>query len=283
MHLSARLPRRARLGLAHRLGDLAWVLVPRARRVARRNLEIAFPEYTAVQRRRLLRAHFHALGEALLELGPLWLWPLPRALGLIREIKGAEAVDAALATGKGVVLFTAHLGSWEAAVQYIGQRWPVTVLYMAIRNPLINDRLVAGRSRSGARLVAKEGGIRPLLQALQRGEIVGILPDQNVDPREGVFAPFFGRPACTTPLLGRLADRRQSAVFGLFAYRLEGGAGFRLEILPMPEGFPSGDPEADATAMNAVLESAIRQAPAQYWWVHRRYKDPAPGWDYPYD
>ncbi|OFC45274.1 lipid A biosynthesis acyltransferase, partial [Acidithiobacillus caldus] len=231
---------------------------------------------------RLLRAHFHALGEALLELGPLWLWPLPRALGLIREVKGAEAVDAALATGKGVVLFTAHLGSWEAAVQYIGQRWPVTVLYMATRNPLINDHLVTGRSRSGARLVAKEGGIRPLLQALQRSEIVGILPDQNVDPREGVFAPFFGRPACTTPLLGRLADRRQSAVFGLFAYRLEGGAGFRLEILPMPEGFPSGDPEADATAMNAVLEGAIRQAPAQYWWVHRRYKDPAPGWDYPY-
>jgi len=282
MHVSARLPRQARLYLAHGLGNLARVLVPRARRVAARNLELAFPGHSAAQRRLLLRAHFHALGEALLELGPLWLWPLPRTLGLIREVRGVEAVDAAVAKGKGVVLFTAHLGSWEAAVQYIGQRWPVTVLYMATRNPFINARLVAGRSRSGARLVAKEGGIRPLLQALQRGEVVGILPDQNVDPREGVFAPFFGRPACTTPLLGRLAERRQSAVFGLFAYRLAQGAGFRLEILPMPKGFPSGDASADAAAMNAVLERAIRKAPAQYWWVHRRYKDPAPGWDYPY-
>ncbi|MGC9128249.1 MAG: lysophospholipid acyltransferase family protein [Acidithiobacillus sp.] len=283
MRLSARLPRRARLGLAHGLGDLARLLVPRARRVARRNLEIAFPEYSKAQQRRLLRAHFHALGEALLELGPLWLWPLPRALALIREVRGGAAVDAAIAEGRGVVLFTAHLGSWEAAVQYIGQRWPVTVLYMATRNPLINERLVSGRSRSGARLVAKEGGIRPLLQALQRGEAVGILPDQNVDPREGVFAPFFGRPACTTPLLGRLAERRRSAVFGLFAYRLEQGEGFRLEITPMPEDFPSGNAENDAAVMNAALEHAIRQAPAQYWWVHRRYKDPAPSWDYPYD
>ncbi|PKY09581.1 lipid A biosynthesis acyltransferase [Acidithiobacillus marinus] len=264
------------------LGDAARWLLSRPRRVVAANLAIAFPDLSDAQRQALLCQHFRALGQAALELGPLWFWPLPRASGLIREVIGVEAVDAALAQGRGVILFTAHLGAWEAAVQYIGQRWPVTVLYMETRNPALNQLMATGRGRSGADLTAKEEGIRPLLQALQRQQVVGILPDQNVDPREGDYAPFFGRPACTTPLLGRLAQRRQSPVFGLFAYRLPRGQGFRLEFVPMPENFPAGEAVADATAMNTVLESAIRKAPEQYWWVHRRFKDQPEGWDYPY-
>jgi len=276
------LPRRWRAALGAMLGDLARLSMSRARKVVDTNLAIAFPRMSLAQRHTLRRAHFRALGQAALELGPLWYWPLPRALGLIREVRGDDLVDAALAKGHGVILFTAHLGAWEAAVLYIGQRWPITVLYMETRNPAVNARIVAGRGRSGAQLVPKEGGIRPLLHALHQGDAIGILPDQNVDPREGDYAPFFGRPACTTPLLGRLAARRGSPVFGLFAYRLPGGEGFRIEIVPMPESFPSGDAKADATAMNAALETAIRKAPEQYWWVHRRFKDQPEGWDHPY-
>ena len=282
LRLLAHAPRSVRVWAGNRLGDLARLLVPRGRRVARTNIGLAFPELSPKQRRALLYRHFRQLGQAFVELGPLWFWPLPQSLDLIRSVRGADAVDTALQQGKGVILFTAHLGAWEAAVQYIGQRWPVTVLYMPTRNPAINAQMVAGRGRSGARLLTKEGGIRGLLQTLQRGEVVGVLPDQNVDPREGVFAPFFGRPACTTPLLARLAQRRGSPVFGLFAYRLPAGRGFEIEIIPLPESFPCGDDALDAATMNAALESAIRQAPEQYWWVHRRYKDPAPGWDYPY-
>ncbi|MCE5394386.1 MAG: lysophospholipid acyltransferase family protein, partial [Acidithiobacillus sp.] len=248
----------------------------------RTNLALAFPTYSAAEQGQLLRAHVRQLGQAFVELGPLWFWPQSRSLALIRRVEGAAAVDEALAQGRGVVLFTAHLGAWEAAVQYIGQRWPVTVLYMATRSAAINARMVRGRSRTGARLVAKEGGVRPLLQALQKGEVVGILPDQNVDPKEGVFAPFFGRPACTTPILGRLAQRRGSPVFGLFAYRLPRGQGFEIEIIPLGGSFPTGDDEQDTAAMNALLEAAIRKAPEQYWWVHRRFKDIPPGMDYPY-
>lgn len=271
---------RARLGAL--LGGLAELMLLRSRRIVDVNLQIAFPEWDSVQRRQLRRAHFRELGQAALELGPLWYWPLHRSLGLVREVVGVEQVDMALAQGQGVVLFTAHLGAWEAAVQFIGQRWPVTVLYMETRNPAINALMAAGRRRSGARLTPKEDGIRPLLHALQQKAMVGILPDQNVDPREGDYAPFFGRPACTTPLLGRLAGRRHSPVFGLFAYRLAHGQGFRLEYVPMPANFPEGEAIADATAMNAALEAAIRKAPEQYWWVHRRFKDQPEGWDYPY-
>lgn len=279
---AAHLPGGWRAVLGAMLGDLARMSLSRPRRVVDANLAIVFPARSLTQRHALRRAHFRALGQAALELGPLWYWPLPRALGLIREVHGGARVDAALAEGRGVILFTAHLGAWEAAVLYIGQRWPVTVLYMETGNPAINARMVAGRARSGARLTPKESGVRPLLHALQQGEVVGVLPDQNVDPREGGYAPFFGRPACTTPLLGRLAARRDSPVFGLFAYRLPRGQGFRIEFVPMPESFPSGDATADATAMNAALEAAIRKAPEQYWWVHRRFKDQPEGWDYPY-
>ena len=282
LRCAALLPAAWRAFLGAVLGDTARGILSRPRRVVAANLAIAFPELPAAQRQTLLLQHFRALGQAALELGPLWYWPLPRALGLIREVIGVEAVDAALAQGHGVILFTAHLGAWEAAVQYIGQRWPVTVLYMETRNPALNQLMATGRGRSGAHLTAKEEGIRPLLQTLQRQQVVGILPDQNVDPREGDYAPFFGRPACTTPLLGRLAQRRQSPVFGLFAYRLPRGQGFRLEFVPMPENFPAGEAVADATAMNTLLESAIRKAPEQYWWVHRRFKDQPEGWDYPY-
>ncbi len=282
LHIFALAPRPVRLFMGNRFGDLARLLVSRARTVARKNLEMAFPGLSAKQRHQMLRTHFRSLGQGLVELGPLWFWPLDQALSLIREVRGAEAVDAALAGGQGVILFTAHLGAWEAVVQYIGQRWPVTVMYMATRNASINTLMTTGRGRSGARLVPKEKGIRPLLEALQKGEVAGILPDQNVDPREGVFAPFFHRPACTTPLLARLARRRQSPVFGIYAYRLPKGRGYRVEIVPMEPGFPAGDDEADAAAMNAALETAILKAPEQYWWIHRRYKDPAPGWEYPY-
>ena len=162
------LPGRWRAILGAMLGDLVRLGMTRARNVVDANLTIAFPRMGLTQRHTLRRAHFRALGQATLELGPLWYWPLPRALGLIREVRGDDLVDAALAKGRGVILFTAHLGAWEAAVLYIGQRWPVTVPYMETRNPAVNARIMAGRGRSGAQLVPKEGGIRPLLQALHK-------------------------------------------------------------------------------------------------------------------
>ncbi|WP_437558412.1 lysophospholipid acyltransferase family protein [Acidithiobacillus sulfuriphilus] len=282
LRLAALLPDALRAMAGAGLGYVAMLILRRTCRVVDTNLAIAYPAASPKERRRLRRRHFRALGQAALDLGPLWYWPLPRALGLIREVSGAAAVDAAMAEGRGVILFTAHLGAWEAAVLYIGQRWPVTVMYMDTRNPAINALMVAGRGRSGARLSKKENGIRPLLQALKQGTAVGVLPDQNVDPSEGVYAPFFGRPACTTPLLGRLAARQGTPVFGLFAYRLPWGKGFRVEIVPLGPRFPSGDAEADAAAINRVLEQAIRRAPEQYWWVHRRFKDQPPGWTPPY-
>ncbi|MEL5848228.1 MAG: lysophospholipid acyltransferase family protein [Candidatus Igneacidithiobacillus chanchocoensis] len=259
------------------LGLLAMAMMLKTRRVVDINLGIAFPEWSAAQRRQLRRRNFQELGRTALELGPIWARPLPKALEMVREVEGAEAVDEALALGRGVILFSAHLGPWEAAVLYTGQRWPIAGMYRALRNPGMDALMRRCRERSGARQINKERGIRPFCRLLKKKEIIGILTDQNVDPREGVFAPFFAYPACTTPVLGRLAVRDHVPVFGMFAYRFPQGSGFRIEFVPLPDSFPSGDAVADATTMNACMETAIRKAPEQYWWVHRRFKDqPAP-------
>ncbi|MEB8486253.1 MULTISPECIES: lysophospholipid acyltransferase family protein [Acidithiobacillus] len=264
------------------LGLIAMAALPKIRRVVDINLKIAFPDWSLARRQQLRRQNFCELGRTTLELGPIWARPLPGALNMVRAVEGAEAVDHALALGHGVILFTAHLGPWEAAVLYTGQRWPITGMYRALRNPCMDALMRHCRERSGARQLNKERGIRPLFRVLKKKEIIGILTDQNVDPREGVFAPFFGYPACTTPVLGRLAARDRVPVFGMFAYRLPQGSGFRIEFVPLPDTFPSGDAVADATVMNDCMETAIRKAPEQYWWVHRRFKDQPAARERPY-
>ena len=273
LRATAALPNRWRSQLGGLLGILVMTLVGKTRRVVDINLAITFPDWSESQRRQLRWRNFQELGRTALELGPLWSRPLPQSLAMVCEVVGEEAVDDALALGRGVILFTAHLGPWEAAVLYTGQRWPITGMYRALRNPGLDALMRQGRERSGARQLNKERGIRPLFRALKRGEVIGILTDQNVDPKEGVFAPFFGHPACTTPILARLAARDAVPTFGMFAYRLANGAGFRIEFVPMPASFPSGDDVADAAGMNAQMEAAIRKSPEQYWWVHRRFKD----------
>lgn len=277
MALSAHLPDAWRSRLGRGLGHLARLFLTRPRRVAARNLALCFPELGAGERDALLQEHFCQLGEAALELGVIWRGPREGFEHLIRETSGLEHVRTAQAQGKGVILLGAHFGSWEAGALYCSLLGPLTAFYMPTHNLAFNAIMVAGRSRFGGKQAAKEKGFRPLLAALKRGELVGLLADQNVDPREGVFAPFFGRPASTTVAVARLARHSGAAVINAFCYRLPRGRGFRIVFAPMPPGYPSGDDAQDAAAMNAVLEAAIRRAPAQYWWVHRRFKDQPPG------
>lgn len=117
------------------LGLIVMAGLPKIRRVVEINLEIAFPDWSLAGRQQLRRRNFRELGRTALELGPIWARPLPKTLEMVREVEGAEAVDHALALDRGVILFTAHLGPWEAAVLYTGQRWPITGMYRAVRNP----------------------------------------------------------------------------------------------------------------------------------------------------
>lgn len=281
LRLTALLP----LGLAHALGALVGELLlwfPNApRRIAARNLALAFPELPPAVQRRLLRQNLRETGKLLFELGPLWRWPGARVLALAHGPAAEEAaLAAAVRAGRGALLLTPHLGAWELAGLYYSSRYPLTILYRPSR--LGGDDLSrAGRGRLGGQVVSTSPqGLRALLAALRAGEVLGILPDQDmggVGDGQSVFAPFFGIPASTMTLAPRLARKTGAPVFLTWAERLPRGQGYALHLRALPEVSAAASVEAAAAALNQGVEAAVRSLPTQYLWVYKRFKARPPG------
>ncbi|HSH30117.1 MAG TPA: lysophospholipid acyltransferase family protein, partial [Thiohalobacter sp.] len=259
-------------------GMLYWFPNP-LRRVARANIARCLPELDRRARRRLLRRSLIETGRTALEAGHLWALTPARARGLLVAMEGREPVDAAVAAGRGVIIATPHLGSWEMAGQIGGLEWGMWHLYRPPRMPELERVLCSGRARLGARPVrADAGGVRRLLQALREGGVIGILPDQDPGPEHGVMAPFFGIPANTMRLLPRLARTTGAALFIAWCERLPRARGYRIRIRPLPSAAADPDPVIAAGALNRAVEQAVRALPEQYQWSYRRFRqtEPAP-------
>jgi len=247
------------------------------RRHARINLELCLPELPAERRERLLKTSLIETGKTVAEAGPLWFWSAERIQALMGETRNVAAVDAAVRAGKGVILATPHLGSWEMAGLFCATRWGITTLYRPPRMVALDALVRRSRARLGAELAATDAkGVRRIYEALAQGGVVGILPDQ--DPgRGGVFAPFFGIQANSMVLLGRLARKTGAAVFFGFCERLPGATGYRVHFFPAPEGIDAADPVIAASAMNLAIERCVRTCPEQYQWGYRRFRTRPPG------
>ncbi|MDG4594983.1 MAG: lysophospholipid acyltransferase family protein [Candidatus Contendobacter sp.] len=277
-----RLTARLSLPVAHASGAaLGWLLgrIPNPmRRVAARNLALAFPEMAAVDRDRLLRDNLMETGKLVLELGPLWLWPGARVLALVQgSVAGEEALAEAARRKRGAILLTPHLGAWEMAGLYYSSRYPLAILYRPSRLGL-DELSVRGRGRLGGQVVATDArGVRALLTALRHGEILGILPDQDPGLESSVFAPFFGIAASTMTLVSRLALKTGVPVFLTWAERLPRGQGYALRLWALPEVTTATTLEASAAALNRGVEAAVRTLPTQYLWIYKRFKTRPPG------
>lgn len=270
----SRLPLRLVHLLGAALGWLAYWLSPAYARRMRDNLGRSGIAKDDAEYRRLLRAAVAEAGKGLLELFVVWGRPFGQALALVRQCAGWEHVEAARAAGRGVILLTPHLGCFEIAGLYCASRMPMTVLYRPPRLRWLQPVMESGRGRGSMTLAPTDmSGVRKLLAALKRGEAIGVLPDQVPGSGEGVWADFFGRPAYTMTLVGKLVERTQAQVLMVFAERLDKGKGYRLAFTPMPQPM-SGDAQAAAQAMNMAVESLVRQRPAQYLWSYNRYKTP---------
>lgn len=264
-------------GLGVFMGWLLWLIPNDQRRIAAINLSLCFPDWDASRRTRLLRKSLQETSKALLELGPLWLWKGERILGLVREAQGEEVLGAALAKGRGVILITPHLGSWEMGGLYTSSRFPMTTLYRPSRLG-IDDIIRKGRERLGAQLVpANPRGVRILLEALRKGELVAILPDQDPGREAGIFVPFFGQLANTMTLVSRLAIKSRAPAFLGYGERLPWGRGYRICFEPLPAVVSEGPVETSAVALNAAIEQLVRCLPEQYLWVYKRFKTRPPG------
>jgi len=226
----------------------------------------------------LRRAAAREIGKAMAEIPVIWLRPLKQVERLVRETTGWEHISAAQAAGRPIVFLTPHLGCFEITAQAYAARTapdkPITVLYRPPRQAVLAPLIQAGRGRPNMRLAAADlGGVRALMRALKNGEAAGLLPDQSPRFGEGVWAPFFGRPAFTVTLTRRLVRAGHAVVLLAYAERLPRGAGYRLVVEPFNETL-SQDETAAATQINHALETLIRRVPTQYLWNYNRYKVP---------
>ncbi len=284
---------RVPLTLMHPLGYLAgwavWLASPTYRRRFVANARIA--GFTSAQ----ARPAIGAAGAAMAELPWLWLRP-PGAsvLGKVVRWEGAEFYEAALAAKKGVITITPHLGSWEMLGQAIAERYspaygPLTALFRPARQPWVQSLLAGSRDRSGfVVLPTTLAGIRGLIRALRAGGHTGLLPDQVPPQGQGVWAPFFGRPAYTMTLMARLAQQTGAQILMGVCERLPRGAGYVIRFEPLEADAladRNATPEAAAAALNQGVERLIRRLPGQYLWGYGRYKqpriDPVPAADGP--
>jgi Kdo2-lipid IVA lauroyltransferase/acyltransferase len=220
-----------------------------------------------------------AAGRALLELPPLWARPPATPLHTPVHWRGGELIEAAQAAGRGLVMLTPHLGCFEAigqsyATRYGAGRGAMTVLYRPARKVWLRDLVESARRRPGLDAApATLGGVRQMIRALKRGEVVGLLPDQVPPNGLGVWAPFFGTPAYTMTLAARLVQQTGAALLLVWGERLPKGAGYCVRVSELAEPLPA-DSAAAAAAINRAMEALILQCPQQYLWGYHRYKKP---------
>lgn len=218
-----------------------------------------------------LSANVSEIGKSLLELPWIWRRPLAEVIASVKQCEGWESVVQAQAQGKGVIIITPHLGCFELIAIYVAAQLPMTSLYRRPRWASLDALMRQGRERGQMKLVPADlGGVRQLFKALKRGEIIGVLPDQVPSNGEGEWAQFFGRPAYTMTLIGRLLQASGAALVLCQAQRIPQGKGFTLRFMPLT----LTDKSSPASQINTALEDLIEMCPTQYLWSYNRYKVP---------
>ena len=267
LRLLARLP----LSWLHGAGAvLGWLVYKCSRRYAGRMRENLYASGVCrgdPQCEALLRSAVAEAGKGMLELIAVWFGSDEKVARLAVASDGWEVVEAARARGKGIIIVTPHIGCFEMVSLYIVQRLPMTVMYRAPRQAWLEPFMIAGRSRWQATVVpANLRGVRMFYRTLRDKGMVGLLPDQVPGAGEGVWADFFGRPAYTMTLVGRLQRATGAAVIMVFAERLPGGRGYHMHFEELPTA------HLDEAALNRAIEEQVRRCPAQYLWSYYRYK-----------
>ena len=266
--LLSHLPLRLLHALGALLGITVYALSPRNRRITQQNLAIAGMANSVSP----WRAMAHA-GRTLMELPWLWLRPHSEIVAKVVKVSGWEFVERALAEKKGIVFFTPHLGCFEITAQFYAEKNPLTVMYSRPKQAWLIPLIERGRGANFRLATADMAGVRALMRTLRSREAIGILPDQVPGVGEGIWVPFFGKPAYTMTLATRLATHG-AAVLVAYAERLPKGAGYHLHVHPFPSEL-KGTIEDDTAAINRAVEAMIRECPEQYAWNYNRYKVPA--------
>lgn len=264
------LPREAADGVARVYATALDWTTPRLRQTAFRNLEIALPDLGLRERRQMVDEVFRSIARVLVGVARLPSITKDNVGRWIRY-EGFEHFEAALKRGKGVLFATGHLGNWElSAYAHALMTGPMSFVVRPLDNPRLEELALRYRTRSGNRVIGRDNYVRPILQALKKNEAVGILVDQNMTADRGVFVEFFGVQACVESGLAKIAAKTGAAVIPGFAVWSEEEGRYVLKFRAPVE--ITGDEVQDTQRVQAALEAAIREHPAQWLWIHRRWK-----------
>ncbi|SDH35491.1 KDO2-lipid IV(A) lauroyltransferase [Pseudomonas benzenivorans] len=273
LRLFALLPWRAVQAVGNVIGWLMWKLPNGSREVVRINLAKCFPELGAAERERLVGQSLRDIGKTLTESACAWIWPARKSLALVREVEGLEVLQQALASGKGVVGITSHLGNWEVLNHFYCAQCKPIIFYRPPKLKAVDELLQKQRVQMGNRVApSTKEGILSVIKEVRKGGAVGIPADPEPSLSAGVFVPFLGTTALTSKFVpGMLAGGKALGVF-LHAVRLADGSGYKVILEAAPPGMYSENVEEGVAAMSAVVERYVRSYPSQYMWSMKRFK-----------
>lgn len=268
--LLVRLPHDVQLRLGSVLGRLLYRFVRSRRRIAAVNIRLCFPDLSASEQARLVRATFESYGMCIFETATVWL----RGAEHLRdraEIRGVEHIKAAQAAGRGVLIIGAHFSTIDISGALVQPHLDMDVIHRPSRHPVFNRLIRDGRGRYFGAVISKDD-TREIIRRLHNGRAIWYAADQNYARHHSVFAPFFGIQAATIRGTSRIVSMTGAAAVFCSHFRLDGGKRYRVEFSPILENFPAREEEDDARRINQLIESALAGHPEQYLWLHRRFK-----------
>jgi KDO2-lipid IV(A) lauroyltransferase len=266
------LPVLGRFGEA--IGSLMFIMIPKRRKIALTNLRLCMPELSEQERARIARQHFQAYARSIFERAILWWAPIPR---LKRLMQIEPAVPKEEMESGPTILLCPHFVCLDIA-GVASRVIPVSTIYAPQKNEIFDRLLRQGRERFGpVRLITRKEGIKPILRALRDGLPYFMLPDMDFGEKDAEFVPFFGVPAATLTALARLSASTGAKVIPVIATFLPNYKGWRIVFYPKWENYPGDDIIAATRRMNEFIEERVREAPAEYFWTHKRFKTRPPG------
>jgi KDO2-lipid IV(A) lauroyltransferase len=276
MRIAALLPWRVSIRLHKRFGRAARRLLRGPERIARRNIETCFPEMSPEAVEDLLRRNFESIGAFFAETAMAWFAD-PRRIDGLFDVEGSRHVAAALAKGRGVILFSGHFTTLEICARRAKNVAPLFAFMYQTRSSDLLNEMQARNRRNAAQISFAKDNVRAMVRSLRRNAAVWYAPDQVYLGKQARLVPFFGVPAMTNIATAKLARLSGAAIVPFFFCRRDDDSGYLLRFEPALEGFPSDDAEADTRRLVEVLERFVRECPDQYMWIHRRFKGrPAP-------
>lgn len=257
------------------IGWLMWKLPNRSRDIARINLSHCFPELSATALDQLTERSLKSIGKSFTESACAWIWPPAKTLAYVREVEGLDVLHAALASGKGVVGITSHLGNWEVLNHFYCAQCKPIIFYRPPKLKAIDELLKIQRVQQGNRVApSTREGIISVIKEVRSGGSVGIPADPEPSLSAGKFVPFLGTTALTSKFVAGMLSGKQETVSAVFlhAIRLEDGSGFKVILEAAPEAMYSTDTYTSISAMSNVLSSYVERWPDQYMWTMKRFK-----------